>query len=134
MIAAACASCGHTAWAHGDQSGTPPTGAPCHAALDPAGNLGCWCPAGYFPESGEGTGRRWNGEPATAAAVLAVADAAPPYAVVALIADGEDGRIERSRGARSYAISLNRSIVDLDRDALRALRDALDAEIRTWET
>lgn len=49
----ACASCGHTAWAHGDQTGSPPAGAPCHAATGPAGNLGCWCPAGYVPDARE---------------------------------------------------------------------------------
>jgi hypothetical protein len=48
-----CASCGHTAWAHGDQTGSPPAGAPCHAATGPALDLGCWCPAGYVPEARE---------------------------------------------------------------------------------
>lgn len=45
----ACAECGHTAWAHGDQSGFPPAGAKCHAAMDHHGRQECSCKTGYQP-------------------------------------------------------------------------------------
>lgn len=40
-----CVSCGHRAWTHGDQSGFPPDGAPCHA--DRVGEECRDCPDGY---------------------------------------------------------------------------------------
>lgn len=41
-----CVSCGHRAWTHGDQSGFPPDGAPCHAA-HPDDEDCRDCPDGY---------------------------------------------------------------------------------------
>jgi hypothetical protein len=38
-----CKACGHSAWAHGDQSGFPSNVDPCYAALDLDAKKGCTC-------------------------------------------------------------------------------------------
>lgn len=42
-----CLTCGHLAWAHGDQDLMPPDGAPCHAMTGGLTHGECFCPGGY---------------------------------------------------------------------------------------
>lgn len=56
---------------------------------------------------------------------------------IALIPNADFGDadvlVSRTTGGRRYFVSTNRTIAEIDRDGLRALRDALSAEIESWQ-